>query len=132
MKEQLIDTLVCPCLGILSILNSMTTSGSSDAMCPAPGSTTTKEVELDFAKAQLDLANFKLMLEEVEYDQKCIDIYLKKVSDYKVRVIHSRDEWTKKKLDRAKQAVDGWMRAKAGLFQKGHMVNSPLLGSLYV
>ena len=79
---------------------------------------TTTEAELGEAKASLDVAAYNLLMEELEYDCKCIDVYLQKLSNYKIRLVHQRDEWVKKRLDRAKGAVDQWMRAKAMVHQE--------------
>ena len=72
------------------------------------------ESDLGDAKQALDAANYKLLLEEIEYDEKCMAVYLQKVSNFEVRQAHQRDEWVKKRLDRAKQAVDKWWESKVG------------------
>lgn len=72
------------------------------------------EGDLSDAKAALDASTYKIFLEEVDYDEKCLNVYLKNINNFKVRVAHQRDDWAKKRLDRAKTAVDQWWRAKVG------------------
>ena len=64
------------------------------------------------AKAALDASSFKLLLDEIKYDEQCLEVYLQKVENYGVRLLHQRDAWTKKRLERAKEAVNDWWDAK--------------------
>ena len=56
------------------------------------------------AKQQLDKAAYELMLEECEYDAKCLSAYLANVASYELRVQHQKDTWTKRRVERAKDA----------------------------
>ena len=56
-------------------------------------------------KTQLDQQAYKLMIEEVLYDEKCLEVYKSKMTNYEVRMIHQKDTWLRKRLDVAKQAA---------------------------
>jgi hypothetical protein len=86
----------CPSRGILGILNSMT-------QAPTHG-VAMSEAALGEAKQQLDNAAYQLMLEEVDYDTKCLSAYLSNVASFELRMQHQKDTWTKRRVDRAKEA----------------------------
>ena len=56
------------------------------------------------AKQQLDKAAYDLMLEECEYDAKCLTAYRANIASYELRLQHQKDTWTKQRVDRAKEA----------------------------
>ena len=62
------------------------------------------EAALGEAKQQLDNAAYQLMLEEVDYDTKCLSAYLSNVASFELRMQHQKDTWTKRRVDRAKEA----------------------------
>ena len=95
-------------LGILNILNEIL---PANAGASGP---TASAVDLKLAKDALEAANYRMLLEELDYDEKCLQVFLKKKSDFEVRMAHQRDEWCKKRIDKAKAATDKWWQAKAG------------------
>ncbi len=70
-------------LGILSILNEILPANAG-----ATGPTATA-VDMKLAKDALEAANYRMLLEETEYDEK--------YRFFEVRMAHQRDEWRKKK-----------------------------------
>lgn len=64
------------------------------------------EAALGEAKQQLDNAAYQLMLEEVDYDTKCLSAYLSNVASFELRMQHQKDTWTKRRVDRAKEAAN--------------------------
>ena len=62
------------------------------------------EAALGEAKQQLDNAAYQLMLEEVDYDTKCLSAYLSTVASYELRMQHQKDTWTKRRVEKAKEA----------------------------
>ena len=48
--------------------------------------TSVGEAALSKSASDLDNANYTLTLEEVEYDEKCLEVYLSKLSNFEVRV----------------------------------------------
>lgn len=69
--------------------------------------------ELELSKKSLDKSALDLILEELKYDEKCLEVHLGKMAGYKVRLQHQRDEWVAKRLDRAKSSVVKWFDNKA-------------------
>lgn len=69
----------------------------------AGGKASASETDLGDAKSKLDQSSFKLLLEELEYDEKCLSVYQQKVNNYEVRLTHQRD---------AKAAVNQWQDMK--------------------
>ena len=61
----------------------------------------------------LDEAHWKLLKEELEYDEKCLAVFQQKITNFEIRLAHQRDEWVKKRLDRAKAAACQWWDMKA-------------------
>ena len=82
-------------------------------MAPAQPQAST-ESELGLARSALEKASLDLLFEELAYDEKCLQIHIQKVANYHVRLAHQRDEWLKKRLDRAKSAVTQWWESKVG------------------
>ena len=63
---------------------------------------------LDAKSRDLENAQFELLKEELQYDQKCLGVHLQKIQNHTVRVAHLKDEWLKKRFDRARQGVNAW------------------------
>ena len=78
------------------------------------GGLTATAVELKQAQTLLEQASFRMFMEEASFDEKCFQVFTKKLKDYEVRMAHQRDEWCKKRIDQAKAAIDKWWQAKAG------------------
>lgn len=91
--------------GILEILNEL-----NPKLSGAP--TKTSESELETAKAALDSAQLAIVFEEIEYDEKCLDVYFQKASSYEVRVRNRYEEWQAKRTERAKLAVSQYWEQK--------------------
>lgn len=97
-------------LGILNILNETAPEKGAGG-----GPAALAMEDLGEAKRAIENANYKLLLEEIEFDEKCMAVYVQKVSNYEVRQAHQRDTWLKKRLEKAKQAVQKWFESKVGL-----------------
>ena len=96
--------------GILQILNDINPK-KSGALNPC------SEAELATAKANLENASLTVLFEELDYDERCLDVYFQKLSSYEVRTRQRHDDWQKKRLDRAKAAVTQYWNSKvAGLY----------------
>lgn len=93
--------------GILEILNE--NAGSDKLMVPV-GAT---KAMLTQSANQLDVAGYKLALEEISNDEKCLDVYLGKLDNYSIRVAQLKNDWTRKRMDIARQAAEKWMLANA-------------------
>ncbi|CAE7471477.1 unnamed protein product, partial [Symbiodinium sp. CCMP2456] len=76
------------------------------------GGTATTDSKMADAKAALDNQAYQLMVEEIGYDEQCLDVYQRKLQDFAVRVIHQKDTWLKKRLDRASDAARQWWDTK--------------------
>ena len=63
-------------------------------------------------QAALDTQAYKLMLEEVAFDEQCLQVYQQKISSYEIRLMHQKDAWVKKRMDRSKAAIQQWWDAK--------------------
>jgi hypothetical protein len=75
------------------------------------GSQITSLGEASLSKSALDLdnCNYQLALEEVAYDEKCLEVYLSKLSNFEVRVKQLKEQWNRKRQDGAKEAIHSWM-----------------------
>lgn len=69
----------------------------------------TSEALLSDSANKLDLAGYKLALEEVAYDEKCLEVYLGKLASFEIRTMQLKDDWNRKKLDMARQAAETWI-----------------------
>ena len=69
--------------------------------------------DLDGAKQSLDASALALLIQELEYDEKCLTAFFSTQSSYQVRLSHQKNEWVQKRLDRAKSSVFQWMDSKA-------------------
>lgn len=94
------------CWGILNILNNLQPGKKVDLGKAS-------ESDLGEAKAALDTAALHLLLNELSYDERCLQVHLQKLNNYKIRMVHQRDAWAKKKLDQAKTVIDRWWQSKA-------------------
>ncbi|CAJ1437658.1 unnamed protein product [Effrenium voratum] len=94
-------------LGILNeIVPDKTNQGNPTAKQAA------SEADLGDARMHLDEAHWKLLKEELEYDEKCLAVFQQKITNFEIRLAHQRDEWVKKRLDRAKAAACQWWDMK--------------------
>lgn len=71
--------------------------------------TPSSEAALHKSASDLELANYQLALEEIAYDEKCLEVFKSKLSDYEIRVAQLKEQWVRKRLDGAKEAVHKWM-----------------------
>ena len=71
------------------------------------------EGELSEVQSQLGASALKLLLEELQYDEKCLQVHLAKLQNFTVRTMHQRTEWQKKRQERAREAVSKWWDTKA-------------------
>jgi hypothetical protein len=90
--------------GVLGILNDLNPAGK-------PGEDVSSAV-LEDAKKGLDLAAFQLLVEEIGYDEKCLAAYKANMQSFELRLQHLRDQWTKKRIDRSREAITQWWNAK--------------------
>ena len=67
------------------------------------------EASLSKSAIDLDNSNYHLALEEIAYDEKCLEVYQSKLSNFEVRVRQLKEQWTRKRQDGAKEAIHGWM-----------------------
>ena len=70
--------------------------------------------DLDGAKQSLDKSALMLLLQELEYDEKCMTAYVSKTDSYQIRLSHQKNEWIQKQMERAKTSVYKWFDAKVG------------------
>ncbi|CAK8990693.1 Uncharacterized protein SCF082_LOCUS2343 [Durusdinium trenchii] len=68
--------------------------------------------DLDGAKLVLDTSAMRLVIQELEYDEQCLDAYLSKLDSYTIRLTRQKQEWIHKRMDRAKTSVNKWFDAK--------------------
>ena len=68
--------------------------------------------DLDGAKLVLDTSAMRLVIQELEYDEQCLDAYLSKLDSYTIRLTRQKQEWIHKRMDRAKTSVNIWFDAK--------------------
>ena len=66
----------------------------------------------DVSSAVLDLAAFQLLVEEIGYDEKRLAAYKANMQSFELRLQHLRDQWTKKRIDRSREAITQWWNAK--------------------
>ena len=91
--------------GILDILNTM----YPDKHVAAPGAQPT----VGCGQESLDAQAYKLTLEEIQYDEQCLHVYLRNVSNHHARVMQQRESWLKKRMDLASSAANQWWDTKA-------------------
>ena len=90
-------------MGILNELNPKAQGATA-----APG-------ELEGVKDSLDASAMSLLIQELEYDEKCLAAYFSKMDSYQIRLSHLKNEWVQKRLERAKTSVFKWMDQKVGV-----------------
>ena len=71
------------------------------------------QCELEGAKSTLDQSALNLLMQEIEYDEKCLTAYLSKLDSYQLRLHHQKNEWVQKRMERAKTSVHKWFDSKA-------------------
>ncbi len=69
--------------------------------------------ELGDVQNQLTISALRLVLEELQFDEKCLQVHLTKIQNYQVRLAHQKEEWMKKRQERSRQAVISWWDQKA-------------------
>ena len=74
------------------------------------------QLDLDGAKQSLDLSALKLLIQEIEYDEKCMNAYSSRMMQYQVRLAHQKNEWITKRIENAKTSVNRWMDSKALIY----------------
>lgn len=77
--------------------------------------------DLDGAKLVLDTSAMRLVIQELEYDEQCLDAYLSKLDSYTIRLTRQKQEWIHKRMDRAKTSVNKWFDAKVRML-KSHCI----------
>lgn len=88
--------------GILEILNGLT-AGKGEAI------TGSSEAALFKSATDLDAASYMLALEEIAYDERCLQVYLGKMSNHEVRITQLKEQWNRKRQEGAKEAVHKWV-----------------------
>ena len=73
----------------------------------------TSEMDLVKASGDLDAAHFKLLMEELQYDEKCLEVYLKKQESHAIRIQQLKDQWAMKRMECAREAIQQWMEHNA-------------------
>ena len=63
------------------------------------------EVALHKSASDLEAANYTLLLEEIGYDERCLEVYLQKLENFEVRVKQLKEQWSRKRMDGAKDAI---------------------------
>ena len=71
------------------------------------------EGELQEVQANLSTASLKLVLEELQYDEKCLAVHVTKVQNFHIRTMTQKAEWVRKRQDRAREAATRWWDSKA-------------------
>ncbi|CAJ1415144.1 unnamed protein product, partial [Effrenium voratum] len=66
---------------------------------------------LQDASVALDAAQYKMVLEEIGYDEQCLQVFQEKISNYQVRMMHLQDSWVDKQLKTAREAISKWWEA---------------------
>ena len=99
--------------GVMQILNA----------CAPQSALVVSDVALETQAKNLNLAEFELLKEEISYDERCFDVHRSKLGSYEVRVAHLRDMWSKKRVEKAKEAVNSWWSSKV---QCGRTSNRPV------
>ena len=74
--------------------------------------------ELEESKSALDSSAMQLLIQELQYDEKCMAAFSSRMSSYEIRLAHQKNDWVSKKLSTAKDAVNKWMDAKALKFEQ--------------
>ena len=67
------------------------------------------EAALHKSATDLDTAGYQLLLEELQFDERCLEVYKGKLSNFEVRVAQLRDSWRQKRNQHAKDAILKWM-----------------------
>lgn len=67
------------------------------------------EAALHKSATDLDNAGYQLLLEELQFDERCLEVYKGKLSNFEVRVAQLRDSWRQKRNQHAKDAILKWM-----------------------
>ena len=70
------------------------------------------EGELSEVQSQLSSSALKLLIEEIQYDEKCLEVHMSKVQNFVIRTMHQKTEWQKKRQTRAREAVMNWWDKK--------------------
>ena len=74
------------------------------------------EAALYKSSADLDQAGYQLLLEEIAFDEKCLEVHKGKMSNYEVRIAQLRDQWRQKRTEHAKDAVHKWVDKNVSQF----------------
>ena len=72
--------------GIADILNQLPTATTGTVKSSVSG-----EMSLDDAKAALDSQGYKLMMEEIDYDEKCLQAFRNNMKSFELRRLHQKD-----------------------------------------
>ena len=67
------------------------------------------EAALHKSATDLDNAGYQLLLEELQFDERCLEVYKGKLSNFEVRVAQLRDSWRQKRNQHAKDAILKWL-----------------------
>lgn len=89
------------------------------------GGPTATAVELKQAQHALEQASFRMFMEEASFDEKCFQVFVKKLNDYEVRMAHQRDDWCKKKSTRQRQhLISGGKRRQENTHEKIQLLST--------
>lgn len=71
------------------------------------------EGELCEQNSQLGAAALKLLIEEIQYDERCLQVHMAKQQSFMIRSLHQKTDWQKKRQERAREAITKWWESKA-------------------
>ena len=64
-------------------------------------------------KAKVEGQEFDLLKQEINFDERSWQVYLRKISEYDLRVLHLKDEWMHKRYEGVKQASQAFLDKRA-------------------
>lgn len=67
------------------------------------------EAALHKSAAELDSAGYQLLMEEIAYDERCLEVFRGKMSNFEIRVTQLKDSWRQKLFEHAMGATHKWL-----------------------
>lgn len=67
------------------------------------------QTALEAERAKVEVHEFELTKQELQYDERAWDVYTRKVLEYDLRVLHLKDEWLHKRYSVVKQAATAFL-----------------------
>ncbi|CAK8998958.1 unnamed protein product [Durusdinium trenchii] len=74
------------------------------------------EAALHKSAAELDSAGYQLLMEEIAYDERCLQVFQGKVSNFEIRVTQLKDSWRQKRFEHAMGATQKWLDSNVESF----------------